>query len=360
MNSQGMPLVELANELVRRAEAKRDFVATTDQLGFHADGATAYLTLHQEHFRITEHTHGQIADRLNMPKRYYDRLRQEAPSLWETNVRHWFRETPERRMIRTLKGNARAFLSDRYYRIDNEQIATLVLPILLEAEGVEIVSCAVTDWKLYIQACFPRLEGEVKKGDPVQGGLVISNGELGNGALSIDPLVYRLVCENGLIAGTVMPQGRLRRQHVGQRVMADDNDAFYTDETRAADDYALLLKIRDTVSALVQPERFHTLLQALRHAAEGPAVAQPVAAVEELGKAYALTQGERQSILTRLLQGADYSRWGVVNAVTGLANEHASYDRAVELEQLGGKLLGLSAQQWQPIAHAGEAMAASC
>ena len=34
-------------------------------------------------------------------------------------------------MVRTLDGKARAFLSDRYHRIDNEQIAEAVLPVLL-------------------------------------------------------------------------------------------------------------------------------------------------------------------------------------------------------------------------------------
>lgn len=37
---------------------------------------------------------------------------------------------------------------------------------------------------------------EVRKGDIVQAGVMISNSEVGLGAVSIQPLVYRLVCTN--------------------------------------------------------------------------------------------------------------------------------------------------------------------
>ena len=39
-------------------------------------------------------------------------------------------------MVRTLDGEARALLSDRYHRIDNEEIAEMVLPVLMEIEGL--------------------------------------------------------------------------------------------------------------------------------------------------------------------------------------------------------------------------------
>jgi hypothetical protein len=86
----------------------------------------------------------------------------------------------------------------------------------IEAYGHgSIVSCNVTDSKLYIQALFPRLEGEVKPGDAVQGGLIITNGEIGDSAFDIRPMIYRLVCTNGLITGNVANDARLRRNHLG-------------------------------------------------------------------------------------------------------------------------------------------------
>ena len=53
-------------------------------------------------------------------------------------------------------------------------------------------------------------------GDIVQAGVMISNSEVGLGAVSIQPLVYRLVCTNGMI---VNDMGE-RRHHVGRQAKA--------------------------------------------------------------------------------------------------------------------------------------------
>lgn len=350
MNRNGMNLVELAQAIMRHAEAKRDFVVDTSELVFENGGLAIG---NAGAFPLTDHTHGQIADRVGIPKRYYDRMKAEAPALLADNVNHWFREQPERRMIRTLDANARAFLSDRYHRIDNEQIADAVLPVLLENGGHgAVVSCCVTDAKLYIQALFPRLEGEVQRGDPVQGGVIVSNGEIGNGALDIRPMIYRLVCTNGLVLGQIAEDARLRRNHVGRRVETGEDYSVYSDDTLKADDRALTLKIRDSIRALAQPQLFNRILAEMREAARQQPVSNPIAAVSELGKAYPIAQGERDSILMNLIRDADYSKWGLVNAITAAANEHPSYDRAVELQSLGGRILELNPTQWREIATA--------
>ena len=350
MNRNGMNLVELAQEIVRRAEAKRDFVADTPDLVF-GDNALAIGAAGR--FPLTDHAHGQIADRVGIPKRYYDRMKTEAPALLADNVNHWFRETPERRMVRTLDGQARAFLSDRYHRIDNEQIADAVLPVLLESGGHgAVVSCCVTDAKLYIQALFPRLEGEVRHGDPVQGGVIVSNGEIGNGALDLRPMIYRLVCTNGLISGQIAEDARLRRNHVGRRIESGEDYSVYSDETLKADDRALSLKIRDSIRVLAQPGLFNRILAEMRDATQQQPVANPMAAVSELGTSYSIAQGERDSMLMNLIRGADYSKWGLVNAITETANAHPSYDRAVELQMMGGRVLELKPKQWREIAAA--------
>lgn len=350
MNRNGMNLVELAQEIVRRPGAKRDFVAATTDMVF-GDGALSVGGAGA--FPLTDHAHGQIAERVGIPKRYYDRMRVEAPALLAGNVNHWFRETPERRMVRTLDGKARAFLSDRYRRIDNEQIADAVLPALLEGGGHgAVVSCCITDAKLYIQALFPRLEGEVKRGDPVQAGVIVSNGEIGDGALDVRPMIYRLVCTNGMIAGQVAEDARLRRNHVGRRAEIGEDYSIYADETLKADDRALSLKIRDSIRAIAQPRLFARILDEMRHAAQQQPVCNPIAAVAELGNAYPVAQSERDSILTNLIRGGDYSKWGMVNAITETANGHPSYDRAVELQALGGRVLDLKPKRWGEIAAA--------
>ena len=61
---------------------------------------------------------------------------------------------------------------------------------------------------------------------------------------------------------------------------------------------------------------------------------------------------EKDNILESLIKGQDYSRWGLLNAVTAQANEVKSYDRAIELEEMGGKILGMNQSTWRDIAEA--------
>ncbi len=129
----GKTLVELATELERQSDTKKDFVASTSVLEMTPEGELTLETeMSSNGFPLTDNCHAQIATKLDIPAKYYNRMRKEAPKLLATNVNEWFHNKPERRMIRTLDGQARAFLSDRYRRLDNYDLASDVLPILIE------------------------------------------------------------------------------------------------------------------------------------------------------------------------------------------------------------------------------------
>ena len=71
-----------------------------------------------------------------------------------------------------MDGKARAFLSNRYRRIDNPDIARVVLPIIGEMEGARFESCEITDVRMYLKVVNPRLQAEVVPGDIVQAGIL--------------------------------------------------------------------------------------------------------------------------------------------------------------------------------------------
>jgi hypothetical protein len=76
------------------------------------------------------------------------------------------------------------------------------------------------------------------------------------------------------------------------------------------------------------------------------------AAVEVLAKTLSLRQDEKSLVLRHLIEGGEFSRFGLMNAVTRTAEDVESYDRATELEALGGAVVDLSSQDWQVIATA--------
>jgi hypothetical protein len=107
----GKTLTELAQELERQQNNKRDFLADTRKLEMLPSAAMRIEGI--DEFPLTHRCHLQVADRVGIPAKYYQVMKNIAPSLLATNVNWWLQTKPEKRMIRTLDGNARAFLSER-------------------------------------------------------------------------------------------------------------------------------------------------------------------------------------------------------------------------------------------------------
>ena len=345
----GRTLTELALELERRKNSKKDYLLSTSNMRMDADDRIEQITITNDKtgqsliLNVNEVAHDQIGTYLGIPAKYYDKMRQSNPELLAENVNSWFMKDPERRMVRTLDGTMRAFLSDRYRRIDNDAIAEAVLPVLAEIKDVTIESCEVTDQKMYIKAVNKRLTSEVTPGDIVQSGVLITNSEVGMGSMMIQPLVYRLVCSNGMVVN----DARTRKNHVGRGNAAFEDFTLYSDETLKADDVALMMKVRDTVKAVVDQTRFEKVVNMMRQAKEARITAANIPAMVELGASdFGYTKAEGEGILSYLIRGGDLSLYGFANATTRYAQDVESYDRSTVLESVGYSILGMSAADW--------------
>lgn len=348
----GISLQDLAIKLEANRDAKKDFIADTRTARVvFADGKFNIDMQGQGAFPLQAHPLRQIGEHTGIPAKYMERMRDDNPELLTTNVNSWFNQKPANRMVRTLRGEGRAFLSDRYQRIENDRIAEVVLPALAEFPGIQVLSTEVTDSRLYLQAVVPSIEGEVvgkggrKVGDLMRAGVVISNSEVGLGRVDVSELDYRLRCLNGMVGESLF-----RRTHVGRKV--EDTDGLdWADDTRRADDEALMLKIRDMVKAALDGARFRARLDKMNGLA-AVELADPVKAIELLPAILPVTEGEKNSILKSLIAGGDLSGWGLLNAVTHQAHAAESYDRSVEFEQMGGKLLNLPGTEWKRVLEA--------
>lgn len=339
---QGRSLIELGAELDRQRKARKDYIADTRNLEVATtDGITLLSVGFEESrdpFKLNELAHQQIASRLQIPYRYYQKMREEYPTLLDENINSWFMKTPERRMIRTLDGSVRAFLSDRYRRLDNLELCSAVLPIIQEMKGAEIISCDVTEAHMFIKVINKKLKAEVEIGDVVQAGMVISNSEVGLGSLKVEPLVYRLICRNGMIVKDFAQ----KRYHVGKQIESEEAAyEIYSDETLQADDKAFFLKVQDTVRCAVDESKFMLTVDRLRQAKQEFTGNDPVKTVEVLADKYILNQNERGSVLRHFIIGADSSKYGLIQAVTRASQDVDAYIRATELERLGGELLNV-------------------
>lgn len=383
----GLSLSELAREIEARANQKKDFIAPVGKLAMAAvvDGdATAKARAEDpkaspvivpelviqngdaKHFTPNKVAHQQIAEYTGVPYAYYQRMQQEAPELLARNVNNWLAQraqTPAakdgRRMVRTLGGTARALLSDKFRPLENEDLAEAILPVLLEKDLI-VISSQITETRLYIKAVDKQLLKDVPTGrkmgdgshvffDTVSPGITISNSEVGHGALSIETGVYTKVCTNLAMFGTNM-----RKFHTGSRAeLSDEVYALLTDKTKRLTDAAIWNQTRDLVAAAFNEGRFNQICAKLEDAAQQKISAtDTVEVIERVGRKFSLGEGERKGILARLIEGGDLTRYGVHSAITRHSADIDDYDRATELERIGGQVIELDRSQWEVLAQA--------
>lgn len=373
---EGRSLPDLAAELERQLAAKKDVLADAGDLGVRSNGHTDLVL--GEAYPLRDVAHGQLAEYLQIPKTFYDRLRghtdltvpvapetlagDDSPDnpadkpLFDVVVNSLLSDKAgDRRLVRTLDGQARAFLSENFnVDLDNHDVFLMAAKVLNDANlGPEhVVSAEVTEKRLYLKVVSPRLEAVVRpenvrdghgflhEPQVVRAGFVLSNSEVGLGSLSVQTLVFKLMCQNGWI----LEEG-FRARHVGRTLETDASGGIYRSDTRLADQKARLLKIRDHVHAALDETRFLELVGKIQQSADVPLTGGIEKTVEVAAKRFALSQGEKESVLRDLIEGADLSLWGLSNAVTATAGRARDYDRATELEAIGGRLVTMPSSE---------------
>jgi hypothetical protein len=108
--------------------------------------------------------------------------------------------------------------------------------------------------------------------------------------------------------------------------------------------------VRDVVTAAFDRARFEALTEKVAETVEQKVpVTQVNEIVEVTAKRFQLNGTEQKGVLTHFIETGDFSRYGLFNAVTRAAEDVADYDRASELERLGGRIIELPKGEWQEI-----------
>lgn len=107
---------------------------------------------------------------------------------------------------------------------------------------------------------------------------------------------------------------------------------------------------RDIVQTMASQEHLDAVLRVCRDAAGSTPIQDAEYAVEELAQSYSLNDVERSKVLVNLIEDRDYSKWGLANAVTKVANDLSSFERSHEIESMGSQILTMQLKQWDRIA----------
>lgn len=324
-------LTEMKRQIAQDDAGKWDLVVPKDRLAL----SQGLLTLPEEH--LDEHPEclalspwatAQVCQRLSIPVDYYKKL---SRPLRDANVNHWlWREDAELDdegnprpggsqswLLRCKAQTVRAVLSERYRPLDNADLVGTLIPIL--EDRFEVRGIALTPESFHLRLVDPRLAREVLPNDRLMVGVHVANSETGRRSVTVDALVWRLVCLNGMVR-LVRGKSLLRQRHVSW------------DRPRFAD--ALNRAVCEAVTAGAG------LIDRLEAATREP-VPDVEGVIRAIAQQAALTQSVQDRVKQALLSTPPPQQervYGLVQALTFTAQSLAPDDR-YDLEVVAGRLL---------------------
>lgn len=345
-------LTALAKEVERQEMAKWDPIVRDSHIKMVDDNFIGIKDINKDYgkFSMTDVAHNQLCHKLHIPKDYYQEML-KVPGLRSHNVNtllsHNMSVGKSSHLIRIIDNKARAFLTTGFKPVDHAIILSTFIPIIQEIgiKGVDVKSCSITDRKLYLQVVFPKLEGEVNKGDVVQYGITLTNSEVGCGAFNVKSFVYRLICKNGAIGENI-----LSKFHVGRKIKEDSfeniHESIFKEDTIKADLESFRLQLRDVLQHSVSEGAFQMKLAKMQQASKDKVVLVSDT-IKNVGKKFGLDEKEQDLVLNNLVKEKDATRWAVANSVTALAHDFDNQDRQYEYERIGDDIIELSSNQWE-------------
>lgn len=226
--------------------------------------------------------------------------RQSEPDVW---------------LLRAKGDSLRGVLSDLYSRMDNAPLLSCLEPLL--DSRFQVGSFALTQESMHLRLLDPALAREVLPDDRILAGIHVANSEVGKRAVTVDALVFRLVCSNGLIR-LVKGKSLLHQRHL------------YLSERRFQGAVRQVMGEALTVAAGFIERLTWATQQSIENVDE---------TLTRLVERWGLTQEFQEQVLLALLgepHGQQETVYGIANALTYVAQRLPMDDR-YRIEALVGQ-----------------------
>ena len=293
--------------------------------------------------------HSQIGTRLDIPKKYYDRMlsNEKYHHILDYNVSNWFKENNNKNyLLRTFidkeqkSGIARAILSDRYNVLDNYDVMLATLEAIRESGiNVQIESGDITDTKFYMRFVCPDIEMDApdilknyrvpdgsKGGNGIISGFVISNSETGNGKFSISPRAVVLACKNGMI----FKNDAFQKTHIGAK-MEEYTTIDWSEETRQKNYELVCSQVKDAIKYYASEEYLGAKIHELTEKGNKE-LQHPIETIKNVSKHLSISEEKEKNILNYFIKSGDTNAFGVTQALTYFAQHNATPEERYEIE----------------------------
>lgn len=362
-------LADLVQELQKENLQKRDIVIPASCLSMHngqiivantAGSKELDKILYQtgisytaENQRIRleclETMDNHLAEKLGIPVRYFQKMRDGHNPLLDANVTHWLQNNNTNYLLRSFvdkeneKGIARALLSDRFKTIDNLDILLTVLSAVKESGmniQIDADSCDLSEKRMYVRFTCPDIEIQapellrnyrpngrtVDVGDGIISGFVITNSEVGHGSMTIMPRAVVLKCRNGMVRA----DEKFAQKHLGAK-MGEYESITWSNETKEKNLELIMNQVKDCIKQFVSEDYLGKMIADTVQKGQKE-LEHPMDCIKQVTSSLEINEAKQDEILNYFIKSGDLSAFGVSQAITLYAGNSQNPDEQFELE----------------------------
>jgi hypothetical protein len=317
-------LGEIFEHVLRDSETKQDQTFTLKDLNMGNDGRIILPELGS--FLLNDWSTAQLAQKIGIPVKY---IKNCPPDLQALNFNYWLQNSEDANKeynFRLRRDSSisliRGVMTSRYSPFDDHEILEILNRIFTKHMGNTDVEWFYRDETgFHLRILVNELQSTI--GNTIDGrpdihkvGLHITNSEVGKGSIRVSPLVWRLVCTNGLVswksAGEVFTQ-----RHIGL-----DSEQMYVNIAAAVTE-----SISDGINMI------KNLVEAKK-----VTLSNPLATMRKYAESQQFSKKLTDTIEANFSIEPDNNVFGVVQAITRAAQLY-EVDRRVELESLANTFL---------------------
>jgi hypothetical protein len=368
-------LAQLVTELERQRDSRIDFVADVRHLEVKANGgiqiipttAQAFEWMPNGPMQMVKSAYHQLGDRCfpSIPTRFFDALMTERPDRLSALINGLHKDDPQKRLVRCLDNQVRAWLSNSYRVLDNMDIAFTCLDEARKKDA-QVFEADLSDKRMRIkfttQAVWDKIDIVQRSGpqgswyagaignkelmgktilgakirEELPGGsgtihpvVTVLNSETGHGGFHVRIGILMGICFNVATLETVVS-----RIHLGERM----EEGIFSQETISAESKAIMLKARDAVRAAFDQDKFKAMV-AKAQQAQSDKVDSPSAAIDNVIETGMVNEEQREALMQYFFKDYDQTRFGFAQAVSRLAQDLEDPDQAGDLESLAGRII---------------------
>lgn len=331
--AQGQALAAQVIETIHR-DMPTDQIARTKALAFHAARGALEVKVGDAYLQPSEYAVGQLAEKARIPTAYLREL--VKGDGWQRDLaahalgEHFHNAAQERVLLRSVRGQLRGVLSDKYRRLDSRP---LVDALATEAKAIGAVPAdgVVSETRVAIKLLMPEIV------EPLPGEFLVyggewSNSDYGNGVHSFRAFALRVVCLNGMTR-----ENLLRQVHLGAKL---HDEIEFSERTYKLDTAASVSALRDIVRGALGPKGRERMTDAIRTANDKSMTATQVqAAARGFGK-------EAQKAVVDAFESLDVvnlppgnTAWRASNAFSWVARATENSEQRLDLERAAGALV---------------------